>query len=265
MFSVVVAVACDATAATPQHATTTPAAVSTRCPLPAPTSAAGYAALWETVPDRYFAGGDLGISVRMPDGRDVWLYDDTMRPQPVGSTDRQFSAHQAALVQDRGCLRAANQGHQLVPNIDTTHIFWAHDAHATGRSTLAIRSRLIVLTGGTGMNAFADGGSWRTDVFTVTPAGDLTLRAPGRLVTAPAPDPGPVYRCNGTVVTGPHVPNHFCYSMQSHPAARLTGGLRLYTLAQNYLDGKYRNKPTWKAASAPIWIARPASGVASGR
>ncbi|MBT9255358.1 hypothetical protein KMZ30_07205 [Phycicoccus sp. KQZ13P-1] len=197
-------------------------ASSAACAQPFPTSAAGYAALWATLPTDQWGAGDVSISVPLRDGRVLWLYGDTM------STGGRF-VHSSAIVQTRGCLRVANGGAQILRDDSPTEIYWIHDATQRSNGTVAIRARLVRLTG-TGTWAFEDGGAWRTTIVRVTAAGDLVplWRSPLRI--APAPDPGPLYHLSDR-------PGHFGYARSTHPWARLASGKTLTTTCQNYDDG----------------------------
>src|SRR6266496_556293 len=50
---------------------------TTTCTVPAPTSAAGYAAMFASVPTTQWGGADVSISVRVG-STNVWLYGDTI-------------------------------------------------------------------------------------------------------------------------------------------------------------------------------------------
>lgn len=226
-----------------------PAPRLTRCTAPAPASAAGYARLWDMIPDDQWAGGDVGISVLLPDGRSVWLYGDSWRP---GAADHVYSVHSAAVVQDRGCVHASNGGAQLLPNEDATHVYWIESAALSG-GQLVLRARCVQLTG-RGAFAFADAGFSRIFTVTVSARGNLrVVRRSARIESAAAP-PGRFFTAAGRPTATPEH-DHFFYARHSHPEAHLAGGRRtLVTLAQGWDDGRLHTVPSWKSQNAPLWL-----------
>lgn len=212
------------------------APVTTRCDKPAPSTAAGYARLWETLPADQWGAADVSISVPLRDGRVLWLYGDT------------FSAgrfvHSSAIVQDGGCLHVSKGGAQVLANDRADHIYWIHDARQRSDGLVAIRARLINLTG-QGVWAFEDGGAWRTTLVRVSAAGDVVPVQRGPLVKGAAPDPGPMYRLDDN-------PRHFGYARESHPWAKLTSGKTLTTTCQNWDDGVLHPMAEYR----PIWSER---------
>lgn len=61
-----------------------------------------------------FLGGDVGVDVALPDGRQLWFFADTLR---VGSDDRVGVVRNSALLFSRGCVRVLHgpDGSSLVP------------------------------------------------------------------------------------------------------------------------------------------------------
>jgi hypothetical protein len=221
------------------------------CAAPAPTTAAGYAALWDLIPDAQWAGGDIGISVPLPDGRSVWLYGDSWRP---GAADHVYAVHSAAIVQDRGCVHASNGGAQLLTDEDATHAFWiASGAYSGGH--LVLRARCVEITG-RGAFAFADAGFSRTFTVAVSARGDLRVLRRSARRYSPAPAPGRFFTAAGRATTKPDR-RHFFYSRHAHPEAHLEGGRLLVTLAQGWDDGTLHVAPSWKSQNAPLWLEAP--------
>ena len=205
-------------------------AMTTRCMLDSPASAAGYAALWDTIPVSQWGAADLSISVPLADGRAVWLYGDTL------STGR--FVHSTAITQDAGCVRVSHAGAQLLPNDDATHIYWIESAKAI-RGGLAIRARSVVLTG-TGAWAFKDGGFSRIATARVDSLGNVTFASWGTKIISPEPNSGPLYPLPGEC--------HFGYAKHTHPEATLASGKTLVTMAQNWDCGQHPlsdYRPLW--------------------
>lgn len=196
-----------------------------RCDRPAPTSAAGYAAMFGALDPRVWGAADVSISVPLADGRELWLYGDTMS----GADPRQLSGfvHSTAIVQSGGCLHVADGGRQLLPNLDADHWYWIQDASAHGM-TVTIDARLIARTG-SGPWGFADAGSTATFTAAVDAAGDVHLVGPPAVAASRPPDPGPMLRLDGR-------PHHFGYARVDHRDIVLSGGATLVTTCQNW-DG----------------------------
>ncbi|MGL5825537.1 MAG: hypothetical protein ACRCYU_12095 [Nocardioides sp.] len=204
---------------------------SMRCHKPAPATAAAYDALWLSLPDDEWGGGDVSISVPLADNRVVWLYGDTF------SSGRMV--HSSAVVQIGGCVRAANRGVQVLPNRADGSYYWIEAARAVDRDTLHISAEETRTTG-TGAWSFQYTGYTAVAEVDVTPGGDLTFRRWVSRTQQPAADPGTLIDLPGP---------SFGYSVRSHPWARLASGETLYTMAQNYDDGLLR-PPT---AYRPLW------------
>lgn len=114
----------------PRHDfTTAPAkpAAATTCTTPAPSTAAGYSHMFDTLPASQWQGADHSESVRLADGRVIWVYADTI------STGR--FVHSTAIVQDRGCFHAANGGAQLIPDAADGTFYWPAGAAPLTTST----------------------------------------------------------------------------------------------------------------------------------
>jgi hypothetical protein len=192
-------------------------ATGARCARPAPATVAGYTALWAKLPVAQWGGADVSISVRLADGREVWLYGDTF------STGR--FVHSTAIVQNRGCLHVSHAGAQLLPNSGASWS-WIVSATRYGSAGVKILAETVHRTG-TGPWDFATGRS-RYAIATVSGAGDVTFGhgLPGTVAT-PAPV-GPLIRVG---------PGHVEYARVVHHEIQLTDGHLLVTTCQNWDDG----------------------------
>jgi hypothetical protein len=102
-----------------------PPATAGRCVVPAPTTAAGYTAAFAGV-DGDWAAGDQASSTRLPDGRVVWLFADTL----VGGR----LVHNSLVLQDQGCFKAVpgpDRG-EVIPNPAPGTWYWPQHAIADG-------------------------------------------------------------------------------------------------------------------------------------
>ncbi len=95
-------------------------------------------------------GADRTASVRLPDGRQLWLFSDTFlgRPAPDGSRPRSSSfIHNSAVVQDGDRLTATVTGgspsrpDSLVPTDAEAEFHWVGDASVRGESVQVLVNR----------------------------------------------------------------------------------------------------------------------------
>lgn len=124
------------------------------CDRPAPSTAAGYQAMFDAKNDSTWAGGDQAASVALPGGRTLWLFGDTIQgrrlPGGARSADSRF-VHNSLLVQSGGCLTAVPAAAEVVPSRADGQWYWPQSAVVTG-------DRLVVLSARvqrTGEGAFA--------------------------------------------------------------------------------------------------------------
>jgi hypothetical protein len=220
-----------------------------RCAAAAPSTPAGYAAMFSHIPADEWAGGDGGITV--PFGpRSIWLFSDTFSARPHGF------AHSTAIVQTGGCMHVSHAGGQILPDDADTraqvsghaavihHIYWIESGHVIDGTHIAITARAMKLVPHWdgkrrelvyGEWDFADGGFDRTALVSVSASGDLTFVRWTATVRAPAPNAGSMLDCEAPA---PATPGHFCYARHIHPELRLAGGRLLVTTSQGWDDGK---------------------------
>ena len=75
-----------------------------KCKKPAPTTAAGWAQAFASLGGKW-AIADQGSSIRLPDGRSLWVFDDTVQGRLVGKQVHNWRmAHNSIVIADRGCL-----------------------------------------------------------------------------------------------------------------------------------------------------------------
>jgi hypothetical protein len=198
--------------------------VQPRCALPTPNTAAGFTKLFASVDPQAWGAADGALSIPLRDGRSVWLYGDTF-------SYRNGFVHSTAIVQDKGCLHVNNGGKQLVPNVDTTHIFWIDPQYGfeppARDGELLIVARAVTLTGKC-VWCFKDGGYSEYLDLQVDAAGDVHVLGVLKHQKLPVPDPGPMY------MYGKH---HFGYNRLTHPEFKMASGKHLVTTCQNWDDG----------------------------
>lgn len=169
----------------------------------APTTAAGYQALWAALDPCEWGAADTSLSVPLPDGRSVWLYSDTL------SRCNGF-VHSTAIVQTGGRLHVSHGGKQLIPNADSHHIYWIEQARRVSDTTIAVTTAKS-----------------RVALVTVSAAGDVTFLRWSGYVAMPT-------QYHDFTVVGPHM---FTYENRPHPEARLASGKTLWTVCHNRDDG----------------------------
>lgn len=207
-----------------------------RCTIPAPTTAAGYARLWSKLDPQQWGGGDISLSVQVPDGRIIWIYGDTFQAGHIALS------HSTAIVQDGGCLHVADYGAPLIMPEDATHFAWPEKAwwQAGG---LQVQYRAIHAVG-PGMWDFEDRGYSYIQTFTLTAGGDIIAGAHGGRLYQPQ------IMLGHLVQVGAH---HWAYAQVAHPGIHLAHHLTLWTTSQNWDDAlTSHNLHDYQ----PIWSAR---------
>jgi hypothetical protein len=190
---------------------------------PAPTTVQGYRDMFDQVPVAEWGGADVSISVKMPDGRIVWLYGDTL------SGNNGF-VHSTAIVQDGGNLYVSHGGEQLLPD-DEPHegrerIYWIETAEVIGHDTILIKAQRTSIGTESVWDFHRDGEKSRAAIVKVEPNGDVTFDR--WIGWTKAPDLPKDF-----VILGP---NHFKYQPVVHEHIPLAGGGHLKTWSQNWDD-----------------------------
>ncbi|MDX6218102.1 MAG: hypothetical protein QOG99_3686, partial [Frankiales bacterium] len=138
-------------AATALSALASPAAASVDaapaapCTRPAPRTAAAYQAMFDGKNDATWAGGDQAATVPLPDGRDLWLFGDTIRGtrRPDGSRSPASAfVHNSVLVQTRGCLVAVPAAAEVIPSPRPGEWYWPQDGVLQGTRLVVFCARV---------------------------------------------------------------------------------------------------------------------------
>lgn len=226
------------------------------CTAPTPTTAAGYQAMFDTVPTSQWGAADVFLSVRVG-GTNVWLMGDSISQVTSWSPFSGRFVHSTAIAQNYGCLHVSHGGAQLLPNDTDGSWYWIKAAAAVDSTHLRITADHVQRTGA---------GAWAFKVVgqrTATAAlsgGDVTFQSwtgaavPVQNVVkkdgvyAPWSSTVSEVASGKVLATGlPHSTGHFSYSPFVHPEVRLASGKTLLTVATNTIplnsyDG-YR--PLW--------------------
>jgi hypothetical protein len=190
---------------------------------PEPTTVRGYQRMFDQVSVNEWGGADVSISDRLPDGRIVWLYGDTL------SADNGF-VNSTAIVQDGGNLHVSRGGAQVLPGepkVDgRKRIYWIETMKVIGKNRISVTAMPMSI----GTSSVWDFQRWRAEsrqaTLRVTPAGDVIFEKWTGWVTAPVlPDE--------FIILGP---NHFTYQPVIHEHIRLESGQYLKTVSQNWDD-----------------------------
>lgn len=247
------------------HADVAPAAAPA-CERPAPTTAAGYQRMFDAKNDWTWSGGDQAATVRLPDGRTLWLFADTIQGRE--RRDGRYvpgwrMVHNSFVIQDRGCLRGITgpEGGEVIPDPTRSSFYWPQSGVVTGgrlvvfslRVTRTDTGPLDFVVVGTDAAVFSlpttRAAAPRLRRVVPTPASNTPESRPawGQAVVA---DGGYLYVYGSAKVTGDLV-----FGKAVHLARVPTGEL-LTTSAWQYWDGAAWSDSA--ADSRPIVEAAPA-------
>lgn len=227
--------------ATPRHST------------PAPTTANGYQQMFDQIDPGEWGGADISISTQLPDGRNVWLYGDTL------SGNNGF-VHSTAIVQDGGALNVSDGGKQLLPNGpeegDRQTVYWIEDAKAVGNNQLLLNAAPVSI--GTKSVWDFERSNPRSRIAQVSVDLEGNAHFEGwRGYEAAPPDSMVDHGGDDFKQVGP---GHFTYQGVTH-GIRLANGKNLHTTAQNWDDRFENHKNTDGSLRfsdwAPIFSATP--------
>ena len=167
----------------------------TGCPVAAPTTAAGFQRMFDARNDLGWSGGDQAASLRLPDGRTLWVFGDTVlgREAPDGGyAPGARMVHNSFLLQDRGCLAAVNGPHggEVVPDARNGDYYWPLAAtHDAGRLVVTVAR---VRRTGPGALDFRGVGT-EAAVFRLAPRGTPRFERMAPLPSTGAPEVRPQY------------------------------------------------------------------------
>jgi hypothetical protein len=118
------------------------------CPLPEPTTVAGYQALFDAKTDSEWAGADQATSLRLPDDRVLWLFGDTLQGQQRsdgGYAEGTRMVRNSMLVQDGGCLSAVPgpDGDEVIPDAENGDFYWPQSATLDGGKLVVVAARTV--------------------------------------------------------------------------------------------------------------------------
>lgn len=218
--------------------------------LPAPTSAAGYTRLWDSLNPDVWGGADVSLSVPLPDGRAVWLYGDTL-------SGYHGMVHSSAITQDGGRLHVSHDGDQLLPTAPDSHgrtvVYWIESARLTGAAEITASVAPTWVNGTSGWGRVSRQN--RLAVLSVSRTGDVTFThwagqaTPPHLVTKwLTPADGAPFQREGVLF----------YGKRSHPEAKLSGGRHLVTICRNSVKPvRLRNGSVDYRAYRPVFTSAP--------
>lgn len=212
--------------------------------MPAPDTAAGYAAMMRALPTLQWGAADVAITEQVGPWV-VWLWGDTL--SGVTSWDPWVGrmVHSSATTQRDGHLRVSHGGAQLLPDDPDGSYFWIHSARAVDSYHLHISADHVRSTGP---------GPWDFEVIgfrtasALVSGGDVTFdRWTGgpdipkdNVVTKDGGEYAPWSQTVSEVATGrtlvtglPHAADHFSYAAEIHPELPLASGRTLMTVCHN--------------------------------
>ncbi len=250
------------------------------CPVPAPSTAAGYQAMFDAPGDagtgdvvagrtEGWVGGDQAASVALPDGRTLWMFGDTLLGSVTADgtyTRGTRMVHNSFVLQDRGCLDTVDPAvGTVLPDprqgaAEDVH-YWPQTGVVDGGELVVFAARIEV-TGQT-LSDFRAVGS-DLAVYALADGQDPVLRS---MEATPSSDAGPQdTKWGAAVVTsGGH---HYVYGVRNVEAplafgtsvqlARVRVGELADAAAWTFFDGtRYVSDP---AAAAVLDGADAAAG-----
>jgi hypothetical protein len=193
--------------------------VPAKARVAAPTSAAGFAAMWSKVPTAEWGAADVSLSIDLPGDRSVWLYGDTF-------SGNNGMVHSSAITQDGGTLHVSDGGRQLLPNDDANHIYWIEAAEVVDANHILVTAAPMEVGAEGPWDFKRTSEKSRTAMVTVDVDGDLHFARWVGHVDAPP-------KFADFEAVGEH---HFTYESRAHPEVKLSSGKTLYTTNQNWDD-----------------------------
>ena len=238
----------------PARAVPTPTA-RVACPLPAPTTAAGFQAMFDAKNDAGWSGADQSASTLLPDGRILWVFGDTfLGAQNAGGgyAPGVRMVHNSLLLQDRGCLTAVPgpAGGEIVPDAANGDFYWPSTSVVEG-------GRLIVVAGRTRRAptpAGFEGLGFAAAVFRLPPGGAPVFE---RMTPLPASLTGEEQAQYGAAVL-PSGGYTYVYASR-----RVTGHLvfgRAVTVARAPA-GQLLKLPAWRYWNGRAWVVDRAAAA----
>lgn len=216
--------------------------------VPTPTTVAGFEEMFNRVDPNLWGGGDVSTSVKIADGRTVWLYADTF-------SRKHYMVNSSALVQTGGSLHVANGGAQILPQADDKDgrkvVYWLETAKSAGGN------RIHVTVAPTSIGTQ---GPWdfrrataksRTAVLTVTKAGDVRFAGWTGWVAEPHVEQDLLGAKQGVPAELTADKAAVFYRKNTHPQFTLDNGKKLTTICQNRTDGDLSDLSDYR----PLFIA----------
>lgn len=199
----------------------TPTQPTATAHLAAPTTAAGYAAMFAAVPQREWAAADVALTVPLRDGRSIWLFGDTF-------SNQHGMVNSSAITQDGGRLHVSHAGAQLLPTGPGDVVYWIESAHAASDTQIIAT---VAPTHVAGLSSFKRATTTdRTALLSVSSAGDVTFSSWRANVQRPRLDTRWLTVADGAPY---QQPGHLFYGKQTHNELRLSNGKGLVTICQN--------------------------------
>lgn len=151
-----------------------------QCRQVAPSSVAGYAALWDSLDPARWASATAAASVPLPDGRTVWLYGATTTRRGRTSAVTSWSS---AVTQRGGCLHISHQGAPLLPSDDVRNVYRLDAAIPASPTSILVTATRLYVTGDCATCAAPEGTA--AALVSVNSSGDLDFSS-----WIPLPDNG---------------------------------------------------------------------------
>lgn len=201
----------------------------------APASAAGFQAMFDKVSTHEWGGGDVSTSVRLVDGRSVWLYGDTL-------SRKHGMVNSTALTQTGSTLHVSHGGAQLLPKgwnagDGRKIVYWIETARHAGGNKVDVTVAPMSIGSGNVWDFRRATDKSRVAHLAVARNGDVNFTGWGGWVPEPYVDKTLLGIWQGVPEHLAADPGAVFYRKNAHPQFRMASGKVLKSICRNRTDG----------------------------
>lgn len=213
----------------------------------APTTATVFTEMFDQVSPTVWGGGDVSTSVRIADGRTVWLYGDTL-------SGKHGMVNSTALVQTGGTLHVSHGGEQLLPRGGVQNgrktVYWIETAQHAGDNKVSVTVAPMSIGTKSVWDFKRATVKSRTATLSVDEAGDVNFTGWGEWVAEPTVEKTLLGVAQGVPAGSAADKGAVHYRKNAHPQFTLEGGKTLKTICRNRTDGDMSDLKDYR----PIFI-----------
>lgn len=216
-------------------------------PSVAPTTAAGFQAMFDKVSVNEWGGGDVSVSVKIADGRTIWLYGDTL-------SKTNGMVNSSALVQTGGTLHVSDSGRQLLPEAGTIDgrkgVYWIETAKHLGDNRVQVTAAHMSIGTTDAWDFKRATAKSRTATLTVATSGDVRFDGWTGWVAEPRVDKTLLGEWQGVPADRAADKGAVFYRKNAHAQFKLDSGKVLHTICANRTDGSLADLKAYR----PIFV-----------